>query len=112
MVMAQSLFKLLHQRDPEISIDVLAPAWSEPLLARMPEVRRSVTMPLGHGELGISKRIAIGRALRAERYDRAIVLPRSLKQEVHPIKCSVAVESHPHIEPCDYESNPPHQAPR
>ena len=29
MVMAQSLFKLLKRREPEIRIDVLAPAWSE-----------------------------------------------------------------------------------
>ena len=47
MVMAQSLFKLLKRREPEIRIDVLAPAWSEALLARMPEVHSSITMPAG-----------------------------------------------------------------
>ena len=38
MVMAQSLFISLKQRYPESRIDVLAPAWSFPLLHRMPEV--------------------------------------------------------------------------
>jgi len=84
MVMAQSLFKLLRRNDPGATIDVVAPAWSEPLLARMPEVRRTVLMPVGHGELGLWPRLQIGRAIRAERYDRAIVLPRSLKSAFVP----------------------------
>ena len=42
MVMAQSLFKLIKQYRPHVAIDVLAPAWSEPLLARMPEVREAL----------------------------------------------------------------------
>ena len=56
MVMAQSLFKKLKQRSPETPIDVLAPAWSEALTARMPEVRRSIVMPLGHGQLQLRER--------------------------------------------------------
>jgi heptosyltransferase-2 len=84
MVMAQSLFKTIRQRDPGSVIDVLAPAWSEPLLARMPEVGRAITVPLGHGELGITARYRIGRKLRAEQYDQAIILPRSLKSALIP----------------------------
>jgi len=84
MVMAQSLFKLLHQQDSQVSIDVLAPGWSEPILARMPEVSKTVVMPLGHGELGLTTRYRIGRTLRSEAYDRAIVLPRSFKAALVP----------------------------
>lgn len=84
MVMAQSLYMILRRRYPDIGIDVLAPAWSGPVLRRMPEVRRAVEMPLGHGELDLSARYRLGRALRAERYDRAIVLPRSLKSALAP----------------------------
>lgn len=84
MVMAQSLFKVLKQKNPAAQIDVLAPAWTEPLLARMPEVRRSITMPLGHGQLGLSARWKLGRSLRDHLYDRAIVLPRSLKSAIVP----------------------------
>jgi len=49
MVMAQSLFRVLKQRFPDIAIDVVAPAWSQPLLSRMMEVRDAIEMPLGHG---------------------------------------------------------------
>jgi heptosyltransferase-2 len=84
MVMAQSLYKLLKQREPDAVIDVLAPAWSLPLLSRMPEVRRGIELPLGHGELGLPARYRLGRQLRRENYDRAIVLPRSLKAALIP----------------------------
>lgn len=83
MVMAQSLYKLLKQRNAATRIDVLAPAWSLPLLERMPEVRRGIELPLGHGELGLRKRHRLGRSL-AGRYGRAIVLPRSLKSALVP----------------------------
>lgn len=84
MVMAQSLFKLLAARHPEMTIDVLAPAWSEPLLARMPEVRRAVAQPVGHGRLALGERYRLGRSLRAEGYDWAVVLPNSLKSALIP----------------------------
>ena len=93
MVMAQSLFKLLRQRDPEIRIDVLAPAWSEALLARMPEVNSSITMPAGHGELALAKRFALGRRLRDEQYQRAIVMPRSFKSALVPFLARIPVRT-------------------
>lgn len=84
MVIAQSLFRLLRDRDPACTIDVVGPAWSVPLAARMPEVRRGIPLPLGHGDLGLPARRDLGRELRAERYDRAIVLPRSFKSALVP----------------------------
>lgn len=84
MVMAQSLFMTLKQQQPEISIDVLAPAWSKPLLARMPEVSEAVEMPLTHGEFAFARRRALGHALRERHYSRAIVLPRSWKSALVP----------------------------
>lgn len=84
MVMAQSLYMALRRRDPEARIDVLAPAWSAPVLRRMPEVHEVVSMPLGHGELGLAARYRLGRSLRAGRYSRAIVLPRSFKSALPP----------------------------
>ena len=80
MVMAQSLYKLLKHREPDAAIDVLAPAWSLPLLERMPEVRRGIELKAGHGELALGARRALGRSLGG-RYDRAIVLPRSWKRD-------------------------------
>ncbi|WP_405238257.1 lipopolysaccharide heptosyltransferase II [Lentisalinibacter orientalis] len=84
MVMAQSLFRLLAARHQGVSLDVLAPGWSLPILARMPEVREAVEMPAGHGELRLGGRRRLGRELRARGYARAIVLPRSLKAALVP----------------------------
>ena len=84
MVMAQSLFILLKQQSPDAVIDVLAPGWSRPIIARMPEVRRAIDMPVGHGSLMWSMRRQIGHELRAEQYDQAVVLPNSLKSALIP----------------------------
>ena len=84
MVMAQSLFIYLKQQYPDCLIDVLAPAWSEPLLALMPEVRQSHVMPLGHGKLGLAERINLGKTLRSEQYHWSITLPNSWKSALVP----------------------------
>lgn len=82
MVMAQSLFMTLTARGARV--DVVAPEWSLPLLARMPEVCRAVALPVGHGSLGLAARWRIGRTLRDECYEQAIVLPRSFKAALIP----------------------------
>ena len=84
MVMAQSLFMTLQARHPGAQIDVLAPQWSLPILQRMPQVRRGMTMPLGHGQLDLHTRWRLGRELAAQAYDQAIVLPGSLKSALVP----------------------------
>ncbi len=83
MVMAQTLFTCLKQQYPDCQIDVLAPAWSEPLLARMPEVRQAISMPLGHGVLDLATRRKLGQGMRGA-YDQAILLPNSLKSALTP----------------------------
>ena len=93
MVMAQSLYKLLASRDPDTEIHVIAPAWSIPVLERMPEVTRALELPVAHGEAGIGKRWRLARRLRHEGYQRAIVLPRSLKAALVPFFASVPVRT-------------------
>ncbi len=84
MVMAQSLLILLKQQNPNAVIDVLAPAWSRPILVRMPEVNRAIDMPVGHGKLDWKVRRQLGHSLRQEKYDQAILLPNSLKSALVP----------------------------
>ncbi len=84
MVMAQSLFRLLKEQQPDQSIDVLAPTWSLPIVARMPEIRKGIASETEHRKLGLATRHRIGSSLRAERYSRAIVLPRSFKSALIP----------------------------
>jgi len=93
MVMAQSLFIALKAGDPACQIDVLAPAWTFPLLDRMPEVTRSITMPLTHGQFGLTDRIRLGRQLRSEAYTRAIVLPNSWKSALVPFFANIPVRT-------------------
>jgi lipopolysaccharide heptosyltransferase II len=83
MVMSQSLYRLLKEREPERPLDVLAPGWSLPVVERMPEVRQAFAIGVGHGEFGFGKRRRLGLELR-DRYDRAIVLPRSFKSALVP----------------------------
>ncbi len=84
MVMAQSLFMTLKARG-ECEIDVLAPGWSLPILARMPEVDRGIAMPVGHGQLQLGVRWNLGRQLATVGYAQAIVLPNSLKSALIPL---------------------------
>ena len=93
MVMAQSLFITLKKAQPECQIDVLAPAWSFSLLARMPEVTKAVAMPLLHGQFGLLDRIKLGRTLRTEAYDQAIVLPNSWKSALIPYFADIPVRT-------------------
>ncbi|MCU1718348.1 lipopolysaccharide heptosyltransferase II [Pseudomonas sp. 5P_3.1_Bac2] len=83
MVMAQTLFQCLRARHPGCAIDVLAPQWSRPILERMPEVRKALSFPLGHGVLQLATRRKIGKSL-AGQYDQAILLPNSLKSALVP----------------------------
>jgi heptosyltransferase-2 len=93
MVMAQSLYRLLTQREPQAEIHVVAPPWSLPILERMDEVARAIELPVAHGEIGFAKRHAIGKALRSEAYTHAIVLPRSMKSALVPFFARVPVRT-------------------
>lgn len=83
MMMSHSLYQQLKIQYPNCNIDVMAPNWCKPLLARMPEVRKAIEMPLGHGSFELGTRYRLGKSLR-EQYDMAIVLPNSLKSAFIP----------------------------
>ncbi|MGA9033555.1 MAG: lipopolysaccharide heptosyltransferase II [Sulfuricaulis sp.] len=93
MVLAQSLFKVLKQRHPDSTLDVLAPRWTLPLLERMPEVDETIAMDMGHGELRLGERLRLGRELRPRHYDRAVVLPNSFKSAIIPHAAQARVRS-------------------
>lgn len=83
-VLAQPLFKLLHARHGALALDVLAPPWTLPILDRMPDVRRGIGSPAGHGELRLAAQRRTARELAQEGYERAIVLPNSFKSALVP----------------------------
>lgn len=84
MVMSQSLYQQLKTEHPDAELHVMAPSWCLPLLARMPEVDRPVLMPVGHGQFALKSRWHLGRQLRQESYDWAIILPNSWKSALIP----------------------------
>ncbi len=92
-VMAQPMFRLLHERHAHLELDVLAPPFTLPLLARMPEVRRGIVARFGHGELKFTERRRLARELRAEHYDQAIVLPNSLKSALIPLLAKIPLRT-------------------
>ena len=92
MVMAQSLFKTLKFERPERMIDVIAPAWSAPVLDRMPEIRQNIPLLVRHGELALKKRYQLAKTLRG-RYQQAIVLPRSLKASLVPFFSRIPIRT-------------------
>lgn len=84
MVMAQSLFIRLREIYPQVSIDVLAPGWTLPLIERMPQIRRGIDLPVGHGALQWGVRRQIARDLKVQGYDQALLLPNSFKSALIP----------------------------
>ena len=92
-VMAQPLLRRLRERYPDAVIDAFAPAWVAPVLERMAEVRRVVVNPLAHGELSLKLRWKLGRALRQDGYDHAVILPNSLKSALIPFFAGIPLRT-------------------
>lgn len=92
-VLSQPLLRLLKARHPGAQIDYLAPPWTLPLLARMPEVRAGIENPFGHGTLQLAARRKFGRSLHAGGYDQAMVLPNSFKSALIPWFAGIPVRT-------------------
>lgn len=93
MVMAQSLFITLKNTYPDCRIDVLAPSWTLSLLERMHEVSKGIAMPLPRGKFGLIERIKLGKSLRPEGYDQAVLLPNSWKSAIPPFFANIPVRT-------------------
>lgn len=93
MVLAHSLFQIIKQQQPDAIIDVAAPAWTIPLLDRMPEVSGKIALPFKHGQLDLRERIRFGKSLRNAAYDQAILLTNSLKSAILPFAAGIPVRT-------------------
>jgi heptosyltransferase-2 len=82
-ILAQPLLALLKRNHPAARIDVLAPDWSAPLLARMDEVDAVIANPFRHGDFNFGARRAWAAASPAG-YAEAYVLPNSWKSALAP----------------------------
>lgn len=84
MVLAQSLFKSLKKSKPNCQIDVAAPAWTLPLIERMPEVSLGIALPFKHGQFAFWERVKFGKSLKKNGYHQAIILTNSFKSAILP----------------------------
>ena len=89
MVLAQSLFITLKINKPNCIIDVAAPAWTLPLLERMPEVSGKIALPFKHGELAFWQRLQFGKSLKNAGYTQAIILTNSFKSAILPFAAGI-----------------------
>jgi heptosyltransferase-2 len=92
-LLAQPLFARLRKKAPGAIIDALAPAWTVPVLKRMPEIGEVIAAPFGHGELKLPARWRLGRSLRARAYDEAVVLPNTLKSALIPFFAGIPLRT-------------------
>ena len=88
-VMAQPLFMRLHEKTPGLQLDALAPRWVAPTLQRMPEIAQIIDNPFAHGELSLGARYALARQLDKAGYQRAYILPNSLKSALIPFLAGI-----------------------
>lgn len=89
MVLAHSLFQSLKAQNPDTIIDVAAPTWTLPLLARMPEINQAIALPFKHGQLALLERIRFGRSLKTSGYTQAILLVNSFKSAILPLAAGI-----------------------
>lgn len=89
MVMAQALFRRLARGTARAEVHVTAPPVTLAVAERMPEVAGRHALAVGHGQAGLGARWTLAKRLKAERFDLAIVLPRSLKAALAPMLAGI-----------------------
>jgi heptosyltransferase-2 len=90
-VLSHPLLVRLEEADPSGSIDVLGPSWVLAVYRRMPEVAATHVLPFAHGELRLGDRRRFAKGL--PRYDRAVVLPNTLKSALVPWHAGIPVRT-------------------
>jgi heptosyltransferase-2 len=90
-VLSHPMLARLKEADPGAVIDVLGPPWVLPVYRRMPEVAATRLLPFGHGDLKLGARRRFAKTL--PRYDRAIVLPNTLKSALRPWHAGIRVRT-------------------
>ena len=85
-VMTEPLLRRLHARGERLTVGALP--WVAPVYRAMPQVADVIEFPFAHGGLQFKARRAIARRIEGQ-FDRAYVLPNSLKSALLPFLASI-----------------------
>jgi len=88
-VRCHSVVRLLNERFPGRSVDVLTTSLCAPLLDYMPGVRKGIVVDLPRKRLAWAQHRALATRLSAERYDRSLVMPRTWKSALAPFLAGI-----------------------
>ncbi|AGC03874.1 ADP-heptose--LPS heptosyltransferase 2 [Candidatus Blochmanniella chromaiodes str. 640] len=93
-VISHSMYRLLIKKYcSNIKIDVLTPMWCKDLFNHMPEINQTLFIPYGHGVLELSKCYHLGKFLKNEKYQQAIILPNSFKSALIPFFADIPIRT-------------------
>ncbi|MFS2035995.1 lipopolysaccharide heptosyltransferase II [Polaromonas sp. CT11-55] len=85
-VMTEPLLRRLHARGERLTVGALP--WVAPVYRAMPQVAEVIEFPFAHGGLQFRERRAIAKRIEG-RFDKAYVLPNSLKSALLPFLASI-----------------------
>lgn len=84
--MTEPLLRRLHARGERLTVGALP--WVAPVYRAMPQVAEVIEFPFAHGGLQFRERRAIAKRIEG-RFDKAYVLPNSLKSALLPFLASI-----------------------
>lgn len=85
-VMTEPLLRRLHSRGERLTVGALP--WVAPVYRAMPQVAEVIEFPFAHGGLQFKERRSIARRIQGQ-FDKAYVLPNSLKSALLPFLASI-----------------------
>ena len=85
-VMTEPLLRRLHARGERLTVGALP--WVAPVYRAMPQVAEVIEFPFAHGGLQFKARRALATQIEG-RFDKAYVLPNSLKSALLPFLASI-----------------------
>ncbi len=84
--MTEPLLRRLHARGEKLTVGALP--WVAPVYRAMPQVHEVIEFPFAHGGLQFRERRAIAKRIQGQ-FDKAYVLPNSLKSALLPFLASI-----------------------
>ncbi len=83
-VRVHSVVTLLRAQAPQRGVDMLATPLTAPLADYMPGVRRAIVADMPRRRIAVARQSELAERLKAERYGRALVMPRTWKAALAP----------------------------